>query len=222
MTAARVARNPPLPPVPPDPTNRWADDAAAAHLGHLLFFDVGLSATQTVNCATCHAPAYGFSDRRALAVGVGTGTRHSMTVLNAAHQRWFTWDGRADTLWSQATQPFESPAEMATPRATVLAHVLEDPELLEAWTRAFGGPPAVATPNEVRRRTTGGGRAAPPVTRAPTRNSRTTSAVGSPCSSARPTASSATTARTSLTGSSTCWGFPSRTAARHATPAATP
>ena len=149
VTAARVARNPPLPPVPPDPTNRWADDAAAAHLGHLLFFDVGLSATQTVNCATCHAPAYGFSDRRALAVGVGTGTRHSMTVLNAAHQRWFTWDGRADTLWSQATQPFESPAEMATPRATVLAHVLEDPELLEAWTRAFGGPPAVATRNEV-------------------------------------------------------------------------
>ena len=148
-TAARVARNPPLPPVPPDPTNRWADDASAAHLGHLLFFDVGLSATQSVNCATCHAPAYGFSDRRALAVGVGTGTRHSMTVLNAAHQRWFTWDGRADTLWSQATQPFESPAEMNTPRATVLAHVLEDPELLEAWTRTFGAPPAVATPAEV-------------------------------------------------------------------------
>jgi cytochrome c peroxidase len=147
--AARVARNPPLPPVPPDPTNRWADDESAARLGHLLFFDAGLSASDTVNCATCHAPAYGFSDRRALAVGTGVGTRHSMTVLNAAHQRWFTWDGRADTLWSQAMQPFESPAEMNTPRVQVLGHVMEDPELLEAWERTFGGPPRLGTPAEV-------------------------------------------------------------------------
>ncbi|MFM9170359.1 MAG: hypothetical protein ACKOTD_09650, partial [Phycisphaerales bacterium] len=28
--ARRVRRNPPLGPVPPDPTNRWADDEAAA------------------------------------------------------------------------------------------------------------------------------------------------------------------------------------------------
>ncbi|MFM9098314.1 MAG: cytochrome-c peroxidase, partial [Phycisphaerales bacterium] len=109
--ARRVRRNPPLGPVPPDPTNRWADDEAAARLGHLLFFDARLSASGTVSCASCHDPAFGFADRRAIAVGEGRGTRHAMTVLNAAHQRWLTWDGRADTLWGQATQPFETAAE---------------------------------------------------------------------------------------------------------------
>ena len=37
----------------PDPTNRWADDSAAARLGAALFFDGGLS-PQGVSCATCH------------------------------------------------------------------------------------------------------------------------------------------------------------------------
>jgi cytochrome c peroxidase len=139
--ARRVRRNPPLGPVPPDPTNRWADDDAAARLGHRLFFDPGMSASGTVSCASCHDPAFGFADRRVIAVGEGTGTRHSMTVVNAAHQRWLTWDGRADTLWGQATQPFETATEHGFDRRRVVAHVSADPGLRAAWRAAFAADP---------------------------------------------------------------------------------
>lgn len=147
-TARRVARNPPLGAVPADPTNRYADSPAAAALGHRLFFDQRLSASGAVSCATCHDPARSFSDPRPLSVGEGTGPRHSMTVLNAAHQRWLTWDGRADTLWGQAVQPFETRHEMGTTRAQVLGVVRADPVLREAWRAAFAAdvPAADAAP----------------------------------------------------------------------------
>jgi cytochrome c peroxidase len=150
-TARRVARNPPLGAVPADPTNRFAESVAAAELGHRLFFDARLSASGTVSCATCHEPARGFSDPRPLAVGEGIGPRHSMTVLNAAHQRWLTWDGRADTLWGQAVQPFETAHEMGSTRAKVLGVVRGDAALRDRWRAAFGEdvPPADAGPAAV-------------------------------------------------------------------------
>ena len=148
-TAKRVARNTPLGAVPPDPTNRWADSAEAATLGHRLFFDARLSASGTVNCASCHDPSHGFRDAEPLAKGEGTGPRRSMSVLNAAHQRWLTWDGRADTLWSQAVQPFEVPHEMGSSRRAVLAVVAGDPGLSALYRGAFGAPvpgPGAAQP----------------------------------------------------------------------------
>jgi cytochrome c peroxidase len=46
----------PPPALPADPTNRVADDEAAATLGQRLFFDTGLSSNGEVACATCHDP----------------------------------------------------------------------------------------------------------------------------------------------------------------------
>ena len=43
--------------LPASPTNRLADDAAAAALGRTLFFDRGLCSDGTVACADCHDPA---------------------------------------------------------------------------------------------------------------------------------------------------------------------
>src|SRR5688500_18125406 len=54
-----------------DPTNRVADDPAAAKLGHELFFDARLSANGKVSCASCHQPDREFQDGTALASGVG-------------------------------------------------------------------------------------------------------------------------------------------------------
>lgn len=139
-TARRVARNPPLGAVPADRTNRWSDSLDAARLGHRLFFDARLSASGTVSCASCHDPAHGFRDSEPLAKGEGTGPRRSMSVLNSAHQRWLTWDGRADTLWSQAVQPFEVPHEMGSSRRAVLAVVAGDPQLSGMYRTAFGAP----------------------------------------------------------------------------------
>ncbi len=150
--AKRIARNSPLPPVPPDPTNLVADKPAAAALGHRIFFDPGFSASGTVSCATCHDPRHGFADTKTIAVGEGAGTRNALSVLNAAHHRWFTWDGRADTLWAQALQPFEAPNEMHSTRAAVVARVEDNDELRRLYVQVFGPLPGKgATDAEVDR-----------------------------------------------------------------------
>ena len=128
-------------PPPADPTNSWADSDAAAALGQALFFDRGLSSTGTVSCATCHRPERAFSDGLRVAVGVGNGPRRTMTVLDSAHQSWLGWDGRADTLWSQALQPIERDIEMGSNRRSALLRVATDPLLRQRWQSAFGESP---------------------------------------------------------------------------------
>lgn len=124
----------------PDPTNRYADHPVAARLGQALFFDGGLSPAG-ISCATCHAPDKHFADGRALAQGVGVATRHTPTIVGSQWGQWFFWDGRADSLWSQALGPIENPVEMGSDRVHVVRHVLgRYPELYEA---TFGPPPAL-------------------------------------------------------------------------------
>ena len=100
-----------LPAVPPDPSNAVERLPAAAALGKRLFFDVRLSKNQQVACATCHVPARQFQDDRPLARGVGDGTRRTMPIAGNNGQPWFFWDGRKDSLWSQALGPLEDPNE---------------------------------------------------------------------------------------------------------------
>lgn len=148
--AERLASFSPLPPVPAEPTNRVADDPDAAALGEALFFDPRLSGNGEVSCATCHDPARAFTDGRPLAVGVGRGTRRTPTLWNVAHHRWFTWDGRADTLWMQALDPIEDPREMGGDRRAVVRLIANDPELSAAYGALFGAPPAdTATAPEI-------------------------------------------------------------------------
>ncbi|MBL8608566.1 MAG: cytochrome-c peroxidase [Myxococcales bacterium] len=124
---------------PPDPTNDVADSAAAAALGKALFFDAGLSPGGAVACATCHDPAKQLSDGAKVARGAGLGSRRTPRIALAAHARWQGWDGRADTLWSQALLPLEHPDEMGGSRLFVVRRVAE------RWARehaaAFPGRP---------------------------------------------------------------------------------
>ncbi len=108
---------------PPDPTNRYADDAMAARLGEALFNDPGLSSNGEVSCASCHRPNAAFVDGRPTGMTLATGDRNTPTVLLSAHQRWQFWDGRADSLWSQALGPVENDAEMGGSRVRVARHV---------------------------------------------------------------------------------------------------
>jgi cytochrome c peroxidase len=97
--------------VPRDPSNRFADDSMAASFGRLLFFDMRLSRTGTVSCATCHVPGRDFQDGRPVGRGVGEGSRRTMPIAGTARGPWFFWDGRADSQWEQALGPLENPAE---------------------------------------------------------------------------------------------------------------
>jgi cytochrome c peroxidase len=130
-----------LPPLPPDPGNAVADDPAAAALGGRLFFDVRMSSNGAVSCATCHQPALGFSDGLPRGRGVGTSARHTPSLLGAAFSPWRYWDGRKDSLWSQALSPLEDPAEHGTDRHAIAAFIAGDGHYRGAYEAVFGPLP---------------------------------------------------------------------------------
>lgn len=134
----------PLPDPPLDPTNAVDGDPAAAALGKALFFDPRFSADGAVSCATCHDPELGWADGRRLAKGVAHHPRHSMTLWNAAYNRWFFWDGRKDSLWSQALGPLEDAREHGSSRLEVAHAIAADPELARAYTEVFGALPELS------------------------------------------------------------------------------
>ena len=131
-----------LGPLPADPSNRYADDSAAARLGHRLFFDTRLSSTGTVACATCHVPSRDFQDGRPLGQGVGTAGRRTMPVAGTAHSPWQFWDGRADSQWAQALGPLESSVEHGGDR-TQYAHLVAT-EYRDTYEAVFGRLPNLA------------------------------------------------------------------------------
>jgi cytochrome c peroxidase len=134
----------------PDPGNRYAESEEAAELGHRLFFDTRFSADGTVSCATCHVPEKGFQDGTPLARGVGTTNRRTMPLAGVAASPFFFWDGRKDSLWSQALGPMESPVEHGGDRTQyarlVAAHYRDGYERVFGPLPDLGGVPAHASP----------------------------------------------------------------------------
>jgi cytochrome c peroxidase len=143
-----------LPDRPPaDPSNKVADDARAAVLGKMFFFDTRFSGALNapndgltngslgaagvsgrVACVSCHDPALGGTDHRsrpqATSYGASYVGRNAPSVINAAYSDvaeggWQFWDGRKDSLWSQALGPSESPGEHNGTRLE-FAHVIFD------------------------------------------------------------------------------------------------
>jgi cytochrome c peroxidase len=127
---------PSVAPAPPD--NPTTPDRVA--LGRMLFWDPILSGKKDVACATCHHPAFGYSDGRDLSIGtngVGLGSsrtfadghasrpvkRNSQTILNVAFNGLgegplspgaapMFWDLRVRSLEAQALEPLKALEEM--------------------------------------------------------------------------------------------------------------
>ncbi len=140
LELSRVMKMSPRAPLAADATNRVADDVHAAELGHRLFFDRRLSPAG-VSCATCHDPAQSFTDGRALARGVATVRRNSPTVIDSARRRWNGWDGKFDSLWSQALGPIEHTDEMGGDRTTLVRVLRDDGDLRARYIAIFGAFP---------------------------------------------------------------------------------
>ena len=108
------------------PENNSITDAGA-NLGRYLFYDVNLSANQTVSCASCHQQETGFSDPRVLSVGFEGGEtgRHSMALTNARFYQpgMYFWDQRAATLEEQVLMPFQDEIEMGMTLETLVQAV---------------------------------------------------------------------------------------------------
>ena len=100
-----------LPPTPKDPSNAVESSPAAVELGRRLFNDVRFSGNGAVSCASCHDPKKQFQDGLAVGHGVGIGSRRAMPIVGSGHATWLFWDGRKDSLWSQALGPLEDSVE---------------------------------------------------------------------------------------------------------------
>ena len=104
----------------PSAGNRWADNEEVARFGQHLFFDKRLSQKDDAACADCHQPKHFFTDGKALPKLKGRkGERNTPTVVGAALSPWQFWDGRSDSLWSQALGPIENANEQGNDRASV-------------------------------------------------------------------------------------------------------
>jgi cytochrome c peroxidase len=113
-----------LPPTPADPSNAFEASPAAIELGRRLFNDMRFSQNQAVSCASCHDANKQFQDGLPLGRGVGLGARRAMPIVGSAHSPWLFWDGRKDSLWSQALGPLEDAVEHGGNRSRY-AHLLQ-------------------------------------------------------------------------------------------------
>lgn len=127
-----------LQPLPASPSNHYANDPQAANLGRALFFDARFSGNKQLSCASCHQPKNAFTDQLDRAIGVHKTGRNTPTIIGAAWQNWFYWDGRKDSLWSQALVPFEAADEMASSRTEVVRLVGSDADYRQQYEKIFG------------------------------------------------------------------------------------
>ncbi|WP_295129254.1 cytochrome c peroxidase [uncultured Chitinophaga sp.] len=88
--------------------------AARVELGKMLFFDPRLSGSNQISCGTCHEPEMGWSNGRSTAVGHDhqVGARNVPTLVNAWAAKSFFWDGRVNSLETQAMAPISNDIEM--------------------------------------------------------------------------------------------------------------
>lgn len=138
-----IRRLSPLPAPVDDETNCASSEPAARALGEAMFFDKRLSADGSRACASCHDPARNWTDGLPVAQGAPRGGRNTPTLWNVAYQRWFFWDGRADSLWSQALKPLESDTELGTTRTAIYRLISSDEALRTSYERVFGRLPII-------------------------------------------------------------------------------
>ncbi|MGB3501503.1 MAG: cytochrome c peroxidase [Mesorhizobium sp.] len=135
---------------PADPSNRVFADSAAAAFGETLFSETGLSGNGAVSCATCHQENRQFQDDLPRGQGIGETDRRTMPLAGVAWSSWQFWDGRADTLWSQALFPLEDARDHGGTRLAY-AHFIKG-RLAQPYEALFGplpdlsGLPASAGP----------------------------------------------------------------------------
>ena len=143
MTVATLS---PLPAVPADPTNRFADNAAAATLGQMLFFDKSYSGPLAVGddtdpsalgmvgdsgkvaCSSCHAAGTAqMDDQRSspnnVSLGADYSPRNALGLVNSSYYAWSNWGGKFDSQWSLPLGVVENVKLMNSSRLAV-AHLL--------------------------------------------------------------------------------------------------
>ena len=128
-----------------DSSNRISGNSQAITWGKQLFFDQRLSGDNQFSCASCHDPKMGWAKHEAMTTmrKAYPAKRHVPSLWGVRYNRWYFWDGRADSLWSQALMPLEDPAEMASSRLQIARLIIQDTALLTSYQALFGNIPDV-------------------------------------------------------------------------------
>jgi cytochrome c peroxidase len=146
----RVASLANLGPAELDRSNRHLGNEAAIQLGRRLYFSsefsgearwedvLGRSTTSAreakgvrmkISCATCHDPGRAGGDFTSapghVSEGAGWYDVNGQQTFNAAHFPLLYWNGRSDSLWSQAAAVMESPVSMNGNRVAIVRTVAE-------------------------------------------------------------------------------------------------
>lgn len=108
-------------------------------LGRYLFFDPLLSGNHRQACASCHQPAQGFSDGKALSTGTNgdIGSRSAPTLWNVGFLSKLFWDARANSLEQQALIPIMAPHEMANTPTQLLSDLQANAHYPALFRQAF-------------------------------------------------------------------------------------
>src|SRR5271163_466100 len=130
-----------LPPVPIPAGKPETRETIA--LGRKLFYDKKLSSNDSVACASCHNPLFGFTDGQKLSSGVEgrAGTRNAPTLINAAYVELQFWDGRAPNLEEQVLGPLTNPVEMNQSHELWISKLAADATYRADFQTAFGPGP---------------------------------------------------------------------------------
>lgn len=108
-----LPHNIPPPPVPAD--NPLTEESVI--LGEKLFFDKGLSASNTISCSSCHDPEHAFAEPKTVSVGANGDAlnRNALALVNVAYNASFTWaHNNLESIEKQLMIPLfnEHPVEM--------------------------------------------------------------------------------------------------------------
>ncbi|WP_244241538.1 cytochrome-c peroxidase [Leptospira perdikensis] len=123
-----------------------SDNQALISLGNKLFRDNKLSSNHVQSCLTCH-PIDGNAagmDRQSTSRGTfgQLGKRNTPTILNVGFLPIIFWDGRRNTLYEQAIDPFVNPLEMSLSSETeLLTRIQNDSSYNSFFANAFPESP---------------------------------------------------------------------------------
>ena len=114
-------------------------DPARANIGRQLFHDARLSANNHVSCMSCHDLRKGGVDGKAHSIGFSGKLTDvaAPTVFNAALNFKQFWNGRADSLEAQIDFVIQSPIEMGSKWADVVAKITQDATYRQEFSASY-------------------------------------------------------------------------------------
>lgn len=105
-------------------------------LGEQLFSDTALSGGNLHSCSSCHDAEHAFTDGLPVAVAADIHVRNTLGLLDVGHQRWFGWDGGADSQWAATLRPMLSDIELDADIPNVAARLRNRPAVMQTLEQA--------------------------------------------------------------------------------------